>query len=157
MCKLICTPDGCTVVPEVPQKRLVQWHHTNLCHPGAMCTEETVVQHFAWENLWKTVKDACGGCPSCQLNICNKKKHACLPEKKDVETASWNALCLDLIGPHKIDLPNNEKLTLHCVTMIDPATGWFEIVEIPKKSADIVSNAVETMCLVDIHGLLRSY
>ena len=27
--------------------------------------------------------------------------------------------------------------------MIDPATGWFEVVEIPKKSADVVSNAVE--------------
>ena len=31
--------------------------------------------------------------------------------------------------------------------MIDPATGWFETVEIPKKSANIVSNAVETVWL----------
>ena len=59
----------------------------------------------------------------------------------------WNTLCLDLICLYEIDIPNNKKLTLHCVTMIDPATGWFEIVEIPKKSGNIVSNAVETTWL----------
>ena len=89
----------------------------------------------------------CSRCPSCQLNKHNKKKCTFLPEKKDAETVPWNALCLDLIGPHEIDLPNNEKLTLCCVTMIDPATGWFEIVEIPIKSADIASDTVETTWL----------
>ena len=75
------------------------------------------------------------------------EKCSCLPKKKDIETVLWNTLCLDLIGPYKIDLPNNETLKLHCVTMIDPATGWFKIAEIPKKSADIVSNVVETTWL----------
>ena len=36
---------------------------------------------------------------------------------------------------------------LHCVTMINPATGWFEIAEMPRKSADIVSDIVEIVWL----------
>ena len=29
------------------------------------------------------------------------------------------------------------------MTMIDPATGWFEIVEIPNKRADCIANVLE--------------
>ena len=32
---------------------------------------------------------------------------------------------------------------LHCLMMIDPATGWFDIVEILTKLADVVSNELE--------------
>ena len=37
----------------------------------------------------------------------------------------------------------NKELILHCVTMIDPATSWFEIKEIPQKRADVIANIVE--------------
>ena len=37
----------------------------------------------------------------------------------------------------------NGDLTLWCVTMIDPATGWFEMKEVPSKRADIIANIVE--------------
>jgi transposase InsO family protein len=32
---------------------------------------------------------------------------------------------------------------LHCVTMIDSATGWFEMKEIPNKEAMIIANIIE--------------
>eukprot|EP00957_Ditylum_brightwellii_P051867 3933745-Ditylum_brightwellii.AAC.1 len=41
---------------------------------------------------------------------------------------------------------NRQKQTtvvLNCVTMIDPATGWFEIKETMTRSSDIVTNIVE--------------
>ena len=60
-------------------------------------------------------------------------------------------MCVDLIGPYTIHRKGTHKngkkkkdLTLWCVTMIDPATGWFEITEIKTKRADVVSNVVET-------------
>jgi transposase InsO family protein len=37
---------------------------------------------------------------------------------------------------------DKEELTLHCLTMIDPVTGWFELAEIPAKSADVVIDDV---------------
>lgn len=55
-------------------------------------------------------------------------------------------MCVDLIGPYTIKQSTNKKekdLILHCVTMIDPATGWFEMKEIPNKRADEIANIVE--------------
>ena len=39
-------------------------------------------------------------------------------------------LLVDLIGPYKIRIESNgEPLILKDLTIIDPATGWFEIIK----------------------------
>ena len=60
-----------------------------------------------------------------------------------IEAELWEKLCVDLIGPYKIKRRGKETLTLWCVTMIDPATGWFEMKELPDKQAITVANLVE--------------
>jgi len=51
---------------------------------------------------------------------------------------------VDLIEPYKItNKNNNQELTLWCLTMIDPATGWVEIKEIKNKDALNIANLVE--------------
>jgi hypothetical protein len=37
--------------------------------------------------------------------------------------------------------------TLHAMTMVDPATGWFKIVEVPNKWADYIANLFEQVWL----------
>ena len=37
--------------------------------------------------------------------------------------------------------------TLHALTMIDPATGWFDMTSIKTKSADDIANEIEQMWL----------
>ena len=56
----------------------------------------------------------------------------------------WERLCVDLIGHYNI-LPRKglKDLKLHAVTMIDPATGWFEMRQISSKHAYVVANEVE--------------
>jgi hypothetical protein len=77
-----------------------------------------------------------------------------IPPKTDIEDTPWHTLCIDLIGPYEFGKPERkngkgqviQKSTqtwLHCLTMIDPATGWFEIVEIPNKRADEVANILQ--------------
>ena len=56
--------------------------------------------------------------------------------------------CVDLIGACPFgekdpDPPKDVHVALHCMTMIDPATGWFEIMEIPNKHADCTANVLE--------------
>ena len=49
-----------------------------------------------------------------------------------------------MIGPYKITGKKKRDLELWCVTMIDPATGWFEIKQVPgTKRADVVANIIE--------------
>ena len=84
-------------------------------------------------------------CPQCQKCKRSSKKYGHLPEK-EAEIIPWDKLCVDLIGPYHL-IPKGKKtkkpLILWAITMIDPATGWFEMREIKTKSADVISNIVE--------------
>ena len=89
------------------------------------------------------VKDHVRKCPTCQT--CKKgpgQKYGHLPAKT-AEAEPWDKLCVDLIGPYSVKRKGKKKLTLWAVTMIDPATGWFEMKEIKDKTAINVADVVE--------------
>jgi hypothetical protein len=139
---LICNDINKIVIPKTLQKRLVDWYHTQLCHPGQIRTYNTIKQHFTWSKLEETVKDTCKRCHTCQITKTHQDKYGKLPMKTP-ESTPWDVLCVDLIGPYKIKQKNKENVILWAVTMIDPATGWFEMKNIPTKRADIISNVIE--------------
>ena len=143
------------VLPASLQKKAVEWYHYTLLHPGETRTEATIAQHYFWKGMRDTVKKACARCPTCQLTKKTSQKLGHLPSKK-AEIRPWETLCIDLIGPYTIKFPRMPKtrknskskpqpveLTLHCLTMIDPATGLFEIAQVKNKRADHVANVLE--------------
>jgi hypothetical protein len=65
-------------------------------------------------------------CPTCQRNKRKVKKYGWIPPKED-EATPWDKMCIDLIGPYRIRRKGKTDLICKCVTIIDPATGWFEI------------------------------
>ena len=138
--------DDKIVIPDGLQKRTVVWYHQQLCHPGETRTEKSIKQHFYWPNMDKMVKDICKKCPTCQTSKTSSTKYGHLPEKK-AEARPWEKLCVDLIGPYKIKQRNGKDYVLWCLTMIDPATGWFEIKECPDKEAITIANLVEQVWL----------
>ena len=45
----------------------------------------------------------------------------------------WETVCIDLIGPYTVtDRLCNGRI-LNSITFVEPATGWFEVTEIPDK------------------------
>ena len=48
-------------------------------------------------------------------------------------------VCVDLVGPFTIKTPSKTH-SLLALTMIDPATGWFEIVEATNNSAGSIQD-----------------
>jgi hypothetical protein len=66
------------------------------------------------------------------------KKHGMLPPKI-AKSDPWVMVCVDLVGPFKIRTPVKTH-SLLALTMIDPATGWFEIVETTNKSATSIQD-----------------
>jgi RNase H-like domain found in reverse transcriptase/Reverse transcriptase (RNA-dependent DNA polymerase)/Integrase zinc binding domain len=131
------------VLPKSLHAKAVQWYHTTLLHPGEKRMLLTMGQHYTWPGMQNTVKNLCHRCPSCQLNKPKNVHYGHLPPKQ-VEEIPWERLCIDLIGPYTIgSASKSDECTLHCLTMIDPVTGWFEIAEIPAKSADVVINVLE--------------
>ena len=133
---LICR-NGKIVIVDANRERIMTWYHDILCHPGENRTEQTIRQHFWWPTLTQDVKRKCKHCSICQRTKRLAKKYGKLPEK-EAEAIPWDRLCVDLIGPYEL-----EGHTLWCITMIDPATSWFEIREIPNKRADTIANVVE--------------
>ena len=64
------------------------------------------------------------------------------------EETPWNKLCVYLIGPYKILIKWKEPLILKEVTLIDPVTGCFEVMQYHDKKAVTIANLVETTWLV---------
>ena len=52
-------------------------------------------------------------------------------------------LCVDLIGPYTVKGADGTVIDFMCLTMIDPASGWFEICELPASSYFLVDGKVE--------------
>jgi len=97
---------------------------------------------FIGKNLKDDVHEVCSKCPTCQKTKRTYKQYGHLPEKQ-AEYHPWEKLCVDLIGPYTIKRKGKKDLTLWFVTMIDPATSWFEVVEIKNKLAINIANIVE--------------
>jgi hypothetical protein len=83
-------------------------------------------------------------CAICQTQKKQSKKYGLLLEK-EAEAMPWDRLCVDLIGPYNIksNVKGVKIPPLKCVTMIDPATGWFEIKQYDDKKSITVANIVE--------------
>jgi len=47
-----------------------------------------------------------------------------------VISTPWEALCVDLIGPYTLKGEDGSSIDFMALTMIDPASSWFEIVEL---------------------------
>ena len=112
-----------------------------LCHPGETRMEESIRQHLTWKGLTSDIKKKCRTCHTCQIVKRTKSNYGKLPAK-EAESIPWDILCTDLIGPYTIR-KKGKKYTLWCVTMIDPATSWFELRQIKNKTAINVANVVE--------------
>ena len=130
------------VVPKLLQKHVIIWYHTTLCHPGINRTEETISQHLWWPKMRQQITEYVKACPTCQKNKRKIKKYGHLPPKQ-AEATPWDKLCIDLIGPYKIRRKAKNDLVCKCVTMIDPATGWFEIHQYDDKQSITVANIAE--------------
>ncbi len=48
-----------------------------------------------------------------------------------VITTPWRVLCVDLVGPYTLKGKDGSSIDFMHLTMINPTTSWFEIVELP--------------------------
>ena len=81
---------------------MIDWYHTVLCHLGMNQTEESIVQHLWWPKMREQISKYVRACPTCQLNKCKHKCYGHLPPK-EAEATIWDKMCIDLIGPYKIE------------------------------------------------------
>jgi hypothetical protein len=76
----------------------------------------------------------------------NRKKYGLLPPKI-AESDPWVMVFVDLVGPFTIRTPAKTH-SLLTLTMIYPATGWFEIVKATNKSATSIQDLFHNTWLI---------
>ena len=118
---------------------MLDWYHFYLNHPGGCILAKTIWELCYWKGL---VTQAYRYDNPCNIFQQFKNKitlYEHLPPKNIAELKPWDPVHVDIICPYSnyirqqqlggAIISNNDSLI--CVTMIDPATCWFGIVEIP--------------------------
>ena len=97
-------------------------------------TEAMVFQHLYWPDIIDAVRKEVTNCDTCQSTKRSNIKYGKLPAKL-AEEISWDKLFVDIIAPYAIGRKLKKyKLHLKYVSIIDPVTGWFEIMQYDDKN-----------------------
>jgi hypothetical protein len=83
-----------------------------------------------WKGMRTTIQRYVKAYRSCQINKGHSQRFGHLPPKL-VITTPWKVLCVYLIGPYTLKGKDGPSIDFLCLTMINSATSWFEIVELP--------------------------
>ncbi len=122
--------DGKMIIPKPLQRCAVLWYHHYLQHPGHIQLEEIMKATMYWKGMRTTIRLITKSCRTCQVNKKQKLKYGHLPPKPFI-TVPWRELYVDLIGPYTLKDKDGTIIDFMALTMIDPATSWFEVVELP--------------------------
>jgi hypothetical protein len=122
--------NGKIIIPTSLRHRAVSWYHHYLQHPGHSCLEGMMRSVIYWKGMRTNIQRYLKTCRSCQVNKRHSQKYGHLPPKL-VITTPWKALCVDLIGPYTLKGKDGSSIDFIRLTMINPATSWFDIVELP--------------------------
>ncbi len=121
---------GRLVIPKPLQLRATMWYHHYLQHPGHTRLEEMMNAAIYWKGMQTTVRSITKSCKSCQVNKSRTLKYGHLPSRIVISTP-WKVLCVDLVGSYTLKGKDSSAIDFMALTMIDPASSWFEIVELP--------------------------
>jgi cleavage and polyadenylation specificity factor subunit 1 len=129
---------GKVVVPHSLRMPMLEFYHENLRHPGVVKMAESILMNFTWDGLRKDCEEFVSHCEQCQ-RFKNKKNHYGHLPLADARTDEpWSHVAVDLIGPWAVKAKNC-TFELKCLTMIDLATRWIEIVRIHDKSSENIA------------------
>lgn len=118
------------LIPKSLRRKIIAWYHHYLQHPGSDRLEETLASTMYWHGMRSEIRKFTKYCDRCQLGKKRKRKYGHLPPKI-AAINPWEVVQVDLIGPYTIKGQSGPAMEFMCMTMIDPATGWFEVVELP--------------------------
>jgi Integrase zinc binding domain len=164
---LYITLTNCIRVPPSLRTKILDWFHAMLMHPGVQQMEETLKMNFDWPGMTSDVSRYVQGCPECQRFKKQHKNYGDVPVGDPIVTP-WEVVAVDLIGlwtvptAHRVwcatcggnvnatgsvPSPESELLQLMCLTVIDLATCWVEIVRINEKDVRMVAKAFDRIWL----------
>ncbi len=137
------------VIPDCLQEKILYWYHHYLQHPGKDRMEETISATMYWHGMRAQIRRMVQTCQRCQKGKIRKRKYGHLPPKEAV-TRPWHTVCVDLVGPFELTDSKGTTMEVMLLTIIDPATGWVEIAELPTKIVELYNKKDDTWSKTEI-------
>ena len=147
-------------VPKPLRKELIAWYHEQLMHPGALRMGESIRKNFTWPNMTKDINDYVAQCDTCQRRkTTNNPRAGKLPLKDPQSCDPFQILTVDLCGPWNMranvstikkmkdrDIVERKIMVvkIFCLTMIDEASGWPEIMPIKNKESKNIAELTDS-------------
>jgi len=122
------------LIPNSMAQPTIAWYHNVLGHAGVSRLTEALLNHLWLPNAKKRISDYIRTCDDCQRNKFDGPGYGALPPRNDVADP-WSEVAVDLIGPWSIELPDNTKLSISAITMIDVTTTLSEPIGIDNKTS----------------------
>ena len=118
-----------------------------LLHHGMDITKAMLCQNLYWPSIRTAIRKEVTNFGTYQRKKRSNIKYVKLPSKESVEIPC-NKICVYIIGPYSIIRKvNKENLNLKVLIMIDPVTGWFEIMQYYDKRVVAIANLSEAILL----------
>ena len=135
-------------VPQSLRKHVIDWYHLYLNHSGGSTLAKRIRGLCYWKGVVAQADLYAKTCKICEQfkNINNIYGH--MPPKNIAELKPWDLVHVDLIGPYRKSIRKHhpggaiirKNVSLTCMTIIETATGWLEIIEIPTFDLDEVTS-----------------
>jgi hypothetical protein len=122
--------DGRLVIPKPLQVCAVKWYHHYLHHPGHTYLKGTMSTAMYWNGMLTTIQSITRSYKTCQTNKRWKLKYQHLLPKT-ITSNPRECLCVGLNGQYTLKGNDILQIDLMALTMIDPTSRWFVIVELP--------------------------
>jgi hypothetical protein len=109
----------------------VKWFHQVMGHPGEKRLKNTLNQHYHHPRLrYHIDKLMCKDCQKYKLAGCGYS----LPPKQEVRIAPWEEVAINLIGPWKVKV-NDQQVEFNALTCIDMASNLVKLIRVDNKAA----------------------
>ena len=125
-------------VPQSLCRRVLDWYHFYLNHLGGSRLAKTVQEFCYCKSLVTQAHLLTKTWKNCQQFKERKNIYGHMPPNNIAGLKPWDLVHVDLIGPNSNSIRQQQtggtiiwnNYSLNWMTIIDPSTGWFEIVEI---------------------------
>ena len=127
-------------------RRVLDWYHLYINHPGGSILSKQNWEVCYWKGLFVQAELYANPCKIFRQFKNRKTIFGHLPPKNISEVKPWDMVHVDLICPYSSSIIQhhlggaivNNNVSLNSMTMINPATGWIETVEIPIYDIDAI-------------------
>ena len=109
--------------------KVFQWHHHYLEHSGISRLKATISTVVYWLDSFTNVKRVVKSCKQCQTGKRHNLRYTKIPPKTSDQVPCHNG-CVNLISPYTLKGQGEKTMVFMCLTITDPATGWFEMVDL---------------------------